>query len=97
MREVLSRGGNIGWVMIEKLPRTFREALADLGNGDVTAPILLDGAVYVLRRSGERKDGLVDITQARVWLARAILPINAGLRGRTAGSRRRRVTGHAEY
>ena len=71
-----SRGGNIGWVMIEKLPRTFREALADLGNGDVTAPILLDGAVYVLRRSGERKDGLVDITQARVWLARAILPIN---------------------
>ena len=60
-----------------KASRTFREALADLGNGDVTAPILLDGAVYVLRRSGERKDGLVDITQARVWLARAILPISA--------------------
>ena len=30
-----------------------------------------------MRRAGERKDGLVDVTQARVWLARAILPINA--------------------
>ena len=72
-----SRGGNIGWVVMEKLPRTFREALAGLDNGAVTAPILLDGAVYILRRAGERKDGLVDVTQARVWLARAILPINA--------------------
>ena len=27
--------------------------------------------------AANEKDGLVDITQARVWLARAILPINA--------------------
>ena len=72
-----SRGGNIGWVMVEKLPRSFRDALSDISNGDVTAPILLDGAVYILRRNGERKDGLVDVTQARVWLARAILPVAA--------------------
>ena len=72
-----SRGGNIGWVMTEKLPRSFRDALASIENGDVTAPILLDGAVYLLRRGGERKNGLVDDTQARVWLARAILPVDA--------------------
>lgn len=73
-----SRGGNIGWVVVEKLPRSFRDALSGIANGEVTAPILLDGAVYVLRRNGERKDGLVDVTQARVWLARAILPVAAG-------------------
>ena len=71
-----SRGGNIGWVMVEKLPRSFRDALSGLDNGEVTGPILLDGAIYILRRNGERRDGLVDVTQARVWLARAILPIS---------------------
>ena len=46
-------------------------------SGAVTEPVLLDGAVYVLRKSGERKDGIVDASQSRVWLARAILPLAA--------------------
>ena len=70
-----SRGGNIGWVMTEKLPKTFRDGLAGMKSGEVTDPILLDGALYILRHAGERKNGLVDNSQSRVWLARAILPI----------------------
>ena len=72
-----SRGGDVGGAMIEKLPKIFRDALAGLENGQVTEPLLLDGAVYILRRNGERKDGLFDGSEARIWLARAILPLNA--------------------
>ena len=72
-----SRGGDVGWAMIEKLPKPFRDALSGLENGQVTEPLLLDGAVYILRRNGERKDGLVDGSASRVWLARAILPLAA--------------------
>ena len=72
-----ARGGDVGWAMSEKLPKTFRDALESIENGAVTEPVLLDGAVYILRRSGERKEGVVDASQSRVWLARAILPLAA--------------------
>jgi len=72
-----SRGGNIGWVMVEKLPKAFRDELAGMKSGEVTDPILLDGAFYLLRHTGERRNGLVDSSQSRVWLARAILPVSA--------------------
>lgn len=72
-----SRGGDVGWAMSEKLPKSFREALQQIENGEVTEPILLDGAVYILRRNGERKEGIVDASQSRVWLSRAILPLAA--------------------
>jgi len=72
-----SRGGDVGWAMTEKLPKLFRDALQGLENGQVTEPLLLDGAVYILRRNGERKEGLVDSSASRVWLARAILPLAA--------------------
>ena len=71
------RGGDVGWAMSEKLPKSFRDALQSIENGDVTEPVLLDGAIYILRKSGERKDGIVDASQSRVWLARAILPLTA--------------------
>ena len=70
-----SRGGNIGWVIVEKLPKTFRENLRDVQTGTVTDPLLLDGAVYIFRHMGERKNGLIDSSQSLVWLARAILPV----------------------
>jgi peptidyl-prolyl cis-trans isomerase SurA len=72
-----SRGGNIGWVMIEKLPKMFRDSLDGMASGEVTDPILLDGAYYILRHTGERKDGFVDNSQSMVWLARAIFPVSA--------------------
>ena len=71
------RGGDVGWAMSEKLPKSFRDALQSIENGAVTEPVLLDGAIYILRKSGERKDGIVDASQSRVWLARAILPLAA--------------------
>ena len=70
-------GGDIGWIIVDKLAAPFREALADVENGDVSAPVLVDGTVYIFRRIAERKDGLADASQSRVWLARALLPLDA--------------------
>lgn len=72
-----SRGGNVGWAVTEKLPKSFRDALSGIETGDVTEPVLLDGAVYILRRSGVREAGSIDSSQSRVWLARAVLPLPA--------------------
>ena len=72
-----SRGGDVGWAVTEKLPKGFRDALASITTGDVTDPVLLDGAIYILRRSGVRENGMIDSSQSRVWLARAILPLPA--------------------
>lgn len=72
-----SRGGDIGWIIVDKLVPPFREALADVENGGVSAPVLVDGTVYIFRRVAERKDGLADASQSRVWLARALLPLDA--------------------
>ncbi len=72
-----SRGGDIGWIIVDKLAPPFREALADVENGGVSAPVLVDGTIYIFRRVAERKDGLADASQSRVWLARALLPLDA--------------------
>ena len=72
-----SRGGDVGWAVTEKLPKAFRDAISAIETGDVTEPVLLDGAVYILRRSGAREEGLIDMSQSRVWLARAVLPLAA--------------------
>ena len=72
-----SRGGDVGWIIVDKLAPPFREALADVENGGVSVPVLVDGTVYIFRRVAERKDGLADASQSRVWLARALLPLDA--------------------
>ena len=71
------RGGDVGWLVVEKLAEPIRNALASVENGEVADPIKLDGAVYIFRRIGERKDGLADDSQSRFWLTRAILPLAA--------------------
>ena len=71
-----AQGGDVGWTITEKLPEAFRAPLADVNTGGVTDPILLDGAIYILRSAGERKDGFDDSSQSRVWLARALLPVS---------------------
>ena len=72
-----SRGGRIGWVVTERLPDTFSTIVGALGPGEVSNPIELDGAVYIFSSNGKRDKGLADDSQARVWLARAILNVPA--------------------
>ncbi len=69
------QGGRIGWLVIDRLPLPFIEALSVIAKGETTEPIELDGAIYIFRKDGERKKGLADKSQTRIWLARAILPL----------------------
>ena len=40
--------------------------MADVENGDVSAPVLVYGTVYIFRRIAERKDGLAEPPDATV-------------------------------
>ena len=71
-------GGRIGWVFTDQLPTDVITALAGTDIGSVTQPVLQDGAVFIFKKDGERKSGLMDPSQDRVWLTRAILPVLNG-------------------
>lgn len=71
------QGGRLGWVLLERLPEKLQAMIAPLDVGGVSDPIQLDGAVYIFKKTGDRKDGANDISQSRIWLVRAVLPINA--------------------
>ncbi|WP_438996063.1 peptidylprolyl isomerase [Candidatus Puniceispirillum sp.] len=71
------QGGRLGWVLLERLPEKLQTMIAPLNIGGVSDPIQLDGAVYIFKKTGDRKDGANDISQSRIWLVRAILPVNA--------------------
>ncbi len=69
------QGGRVGWLVTDRLPSLFIEKLTATANGETTDPVELDGAIYIFRKDGERKKGLADESQTRIWLARAILPL----------------------
>ena len=69
------QGGRLGWVLLERLPEKLQAVIAPLDVGGVSDPIQLDGAVYVFKKTGDRKNGANDISQSRIWLVRAILPV----------------------
>ncbi len=71
------QGGRVGWLVANRLPPLFLDTLTAIANGETTDPIELDGAIYIFRKDGERKKGLADESQARIWLARALLPLPA--------------------
>ena len=71
------QGGRIGWLVANRLPPLFVERLTATVNGETTDPIELDGAIYIFKKDGERKMGLADESQSRIWLARALLPLPA--------------------
>jgi len=68
-------GGRIGWVFENQLPATVVDALAQIDIGGLTQPLQQDGAVFIFQKNGERKNGQIDPSQDRVWLARALLPL----------------------
>jgi peptidyl-prolyl cis-trans isomerase SurA len=71
------QGGRVGWLLADRLPSLFIETLKATANGETTDPIELDGAIYIFRKDGERKNGLADESQTRIWLARAMLSLPA--------------------
>ena len=70
-------GGNLGWIVLNTLPDLFATAIEEAPSGAILAPINQDGIIYILRKDGVRAKGFIDPSQARVDIARALLPLSA--------------------
>ena len=70
-------GGNLGWIVLNTLPDLFTTAIEEAPSGAILAPINQDGIIYILRKDGVRAKGFIDPSQARVDIARALLPLSA--------------------
>ena len=68
-------GGRLGWIVTKTLPESFSEAIDKAPSGAILPPINQDGIIYILRKEGVRAKGLVDPSQAKITLARALLPL----------------------
>lgn len=72
-----STGGRLGWIVLNTLPNSFADAIELAPSGSLLAPINQDGVVYILRKDGVRAKGFIDPSQARLTLARALMPLPA--------------------
>lgn len=72
-----NNGGRLGWLVTNTLPEDLQDALAQVGSGEVIDPINQDGVIYILRKDGVRAQGLIDPSQTKVTIARALLPLPA--------------------
>ena len=72
-----SNGGRLGWLVLNTLPNSFADAIELAPSGTLLEPINQDGVVYILRKDGVRAKGFIDPSQARITLARALLPLPA--------------------
>ena len=72
-------GGNLGWIVLNTLPDLFTKAIEEAPSGSILAPINQDGIIYILRKDGVRAKGFIDPSQARVDIARALLPLSADI------------------
>ena len=72
-------GGNLGWIVLNTLPDLFTTAIEEAPSGAILAPINQDGIIYILRKDGVRAKGFIDPSQARVDIARALLPLSADI------------------
>ena len=70
-----NNGGRLGWLVVNTLPDALQDAIDQVGSGAVLDPINQDGVIYILRKDGVRAQGLIDPSQTRVTIARALLPL----------------------
>ena len=69
-------GGRLGWIVTKTLPDSFAQAIDKAPSGTILPPINQDGIIYILRKEAVRAKGLVDPSQAKITLARALLPLS---------------------
>ena len=69
-------GGRLGWIVAKTLPDSFAQAIDKAPSGTILPPINQDGIIYILRKEAVRAKGLVDPSQAKITLARALLPLS---------------------
>lgn len=69
------QGGNVGWVVLERLPENIRKTVENLPSGSVANPAEIDGAIVIYRVNGIRVNGNADPLEAEVTVGRLVLPV----------------------
>lgn len=72
-----SNGGRLNWMVQSSLPDVFQTQLSLAESGATLDPLNVDGIVYILRKDGVRAKGLIDPSQTKVTIARALSPLSA--------------------
>ncbi len=72
-----SNGGRLDWIVTSTLPEAFQSILRQAPSGEVLDPVNIDGIIYILRKEGVRAKGLIDPSQTKLTLARALMPLDA--------------------
>ena len=71
-----AKGGKVGWIFVSRLPEAVQNALKIIKTGDITPPIPDRNQVIILRKEGERAEGLLDPKTTKLSLSRAIMPLD---------------------
>lgn len=69
------QGGNIGWMLLERLPDDIRSTVENLPSGVITNPVEIDGAIVIYRVNGLRLNGNADPLESDVKVGRLVLPV----------------------
>ena len=67
-----SRGGDVGWLFIDRMPDEFKLPLQKAQDGDILDPITQNGQVFIFKREELREQGLLDPKATIITLARAV-------------------------
>jgi len=67
-----SRGGDVGWLFIDRLPDAFKQPLQLAKDGDILDPVTQNGQVFIFKREELREQGLLDPKATIITLGRAV-------------------------
>lgn len=70
-----SKGGAVGWIMVDQLPEDIQKRLKTTPIGGITKPLQRDGVVILMRKEGAMENGIADPGQDIVSLARATITL----------------------
>jgi peptidyl-prolyl cis-trans isomerase SurA len=70
-----AQGGNIGWVQPGQLNPALDDAVAALGEGDISEPIRSGGGYYIIKLHKRRKILEADPGKTKITLKRLLLPL----------------------
>lgn len=67
-----AQGGELGWVKAGTFPAAFEAAFNGLHAGDVSAPVLVDGAYHLIKVQERKAENVISLEQAKDQIAKII-------------------------
>lgn len=83
------QGGQIGWIPLTNLPPRLREVAAKMGNGQVSPPVQVGGAIAIIRMRGTSQGGEIEAGNISVDYAELLIPGGRSAEALAAAARMR--------